>query len=202
MQIALAGLNQLNVTDDVLINFSDSTTVTPNFWLDRKSGIPYSLPCKIQNTALTLLKGYCISLSPALYTKHRNFMRSVHVGTSSTAGVVDHLNIQPVYDIYANVQGEILAVLLQTSKISSINIIKDGTRQQYYRQRCCFKYEDGFQETRVRFYFCHHPCVFHYGDQLSILARSIYHHHGDTWSFIGNYLDAYFLQAQHLISLL
>src|ERR1700722_7625526 len=40
-QIALAGLNQTNVTNDVLINFSDSTTVTPNFWLDKKSGNPY-----------------------------------------------------------------------------------------------------------------------------------------------------------------
>lgn len=33
MQLAKAGLNQQNVSNDVLLNFSDSTTVTPNFWL-------------------------------------------------------------------------------------------------------------------------------------------------------------------------
>src|ERR1700722_17062152 len=37
MQIALARMNQIDVANDVLINFSDSPTVTPDFWLDRKS---------------------------------------------------------------------------------------------------------------------------------------------------------------------
>jgi len=41
MELAHAGLNQSNATNDILLNFSDSTTITPNFWLDRKAGIPY-----------------------------------------------------------------------------------------------------------------------------------------------------------------
>ncbi len=57
MQIALAGLNQLNVTDDVLINFSDSTTVTPNFWLDRKSGVPYLIAVQNPKYRINTIEG-------------------------------------------------------------------------------------------------------------------------------------------------
>lgn len=51
MKLAVAGINQLEVANDILINFSDSTTLTPNFWLDRNRAFLTSLLCKIPNTA-------------------------------------------------------------------------------------------------------------------------------------------------------
>jgi Cu/Ag efflux pump CusA len=39
--LAIAGINQNDMMNDVLITFSDSTVITPDYWLDRKAGIPY-----------------------------------------------------------------------------------------------------------------------------------------------------------------
>ena len=39
-QLAIAGINQIQAANDILLNYSDSTTLTPNFWLDKSSGIP------------------------------------------------------------------------------------------------------------------------------------------------------------------
>ena len=105
-QIALAGLNQINVTNDVLINFSDSTTVTPNFWLDRKSGVPY--PIAVQNPKYRINSVEDLLHTPVsspATTQSQLLCDLCTLERRSTVGVASHLNIQPVYDIYANVQG-------------------------------------------------------------------------------------------------
>ena len=106
MQIALAGLNQIDVTNDVLINFSDSTTVTPNFWLDRKSGIPYLIAVQNPKYRINTVEGLLhIPVSSPSTQQSQLLCDLCTLERRSTAGVASHLNIQPVYDIYANVQG-------------------------------------------------------------------------------------------------
>ena len=93
------------------------------------------------------------------------FMRSLHIERRPSVGVVNHLNIQPVYDIYANVQGRDLGgVASDIQEIVDKYNKKIGTRKQYHYQRCCFKYEDGFQTAWIRLYFCHYAGLFHHGD--------------------------------------
>lgn len=106
MQLAKVGMTQINVTNDVLLNFSDSTTVTPNFWLDRKSGIPYLIavqnPKYRVNTIEDLLH---VPISSPKTTQSQLLCDLCKLERRSTPSVVNHLNIQPVYDIYANIQG-------------------------------------------------------------------------------------------------
>jgi multidrug efflux pump subunit AcrB len=106
MQLAVAGINQSEVANDVLINFSDSTTLTPNFWLDRKAGIPYLIavqnPKYRVNTVEDLLH---IPISSPLTQQSQLLCDLCSLERRPSAGVVNHLNIQPIYDIYANVQG-------------------------------------------------------------------------------------------------
>jgi len=105
MQIALAGLNQIDVTNDVLINFSDSTTVTPNFWLDRTSGIPYLIAVQNPKYRVNTVEGLLhIPVSSPLTQQSQLLCNLCTLERRPSVGVASHLNIQPVYDIYANVQ--------------------------------------------------------------------------------------------------
>ncbi len=106
MKIATAGLNQLDVTTDILLNFSDSTTLTPNFWLDRKSGIPYLIAVQNPKYRVNSVEGLLhIPVSSPLTQQSQLLCDLCTLERRPTQGVVNHLNIQPVYDIYANVQG-------------------------------------------------------------------------------------------------
>jgi len=105
MKIATAGLNQSDVTQDILLNFSDSTTLTPNFWLDKKEGIPYFIavqnPKYRVNSVEELLH---TPVSSPLTQQSQLLCDLCTLERRSSDGVVNHLNIQPVYDIYANIQ--------------------------------------------------------------------------------------------------
>ena len=106
MQLAKVGLNQNNATNDVLINFSDSTTITPNFWLDRKAGIPYLIAVQNPKYRINTVEGLLhIPISSQLTQQSQLLCNLCKLERRSTVGVSNHLNIQPVYDIYANVQG-------------------------------------------------------------------------------------------------
>lgn len=106
MKLAVAGINQLDVANDILINFSDSTTLTPNFWLDRKSGIPYFIAVQNPKYRVNSLEGFShIPISSPLTQQAQLLCDLCTIERRPSAGVVNHLNIQPVYDIYANVQG-------------------------------------------------------------------------------------------------
>ena len=106
MKLANVGLTQINVTNDVLLNFSDSTTLTPNFWLDTKTGVPYLIAVQNPKYRINSLQDLLhIPLSTPDSKESQLLCDLCTLEHRSTVGVSNHLNIQPVYDIYANVQG-------------------------------------------------------------------------------------------------
>lgn len=106
MKLAKAGINQSQVANDILINFSDSTTVTPNYWLDKKSGVPYFIAVQNPKYRINNLEDFLHIPIASPQTKQSQLLCDLcQVERRSTPGIVNHLNIQPVYDIYANVQG-------------------------------------------------------------------------------------------------
>lgn len=104
--LALAGLTQQKVSEDVLISYSSSSEVSPNFWLDHKSGIPYLISIqtpKYRINTTDALMHMPIS-SPQL--EHSQLLANLAtLERRQTMGVVNHENVQPVYDVFANVQG-------------------------------------------------------------------------------------------------
>ena len=105
MKLANAGMNQLNAANDILINFSDSTTLTPNFWLDRKSGTPYLIAVQNPKYRINTVEGLLhIPMSSPLTKPAPLLCDLCQLERRSTPGVVSHLNIQPAYDVFANVQ--------------------------------------------------------------------------------------------------
>jgi multidrug efflux pump subunit AcrB len=104
-KLAMNGITQSNITNDILLNFSDSTTLTPNFWLDLKSGIPYQIAVQNPKYRINSVEDLLhIPISSPLTNQSELLCNLCKLERRSTPGVVNHLNIQPVYDIYANVQ--------------------------------------------------------------------------------------------------
>jgi multidrug efflux pump subunit AcrB len=122
MQLAKAGLKQIDAVNDILLNFSDSSTVTPNFWLDRTSGVPYLIAVQNPKYRVNTVEGLLHIPISSPQTQSSQLLCDVcQLERRSTPGVVNHVNIQPVYDIYANVQGRDLGGVA-----SDIQKIVDG----------------------------------------------------------------------------
>jgi multidrug efflux pump subunit AcrB len=108
---AQLGLNASTIATNLNVSLSSSEQVTPNFWTDPTSGIPYYLAVQtpeskvaslndLANTpvsAATLGAGNVVV--PGLLSNVATFKRgSVPTNANQT-------NIQPVYDVFASLQG-------------------------------------------------------------------------------------------------
>ena len=99
------GLTQQDVSNSIFVSLSSSAQVQPNFWLDPKMGMTYQVAAqtpqywidsvnKLQNTPIAVNTGG----QPQL-------LSNLAVASHSIQPVVaNHRNVQPVFDVYANVQ--------------------------------------------------------------------------------------------------
>jgi CzcA family heavy metal efflux pump len=101
------GLTQQDVARDVLTTLSGSGTVAPNYWVDPMMGVSYPVvvqtPIQDMDTLDTIKSTGIVfqgGTEPALLGNIAT------LGRRTSPEVVTHSNIQPVYDIYANVQGK------------------------------------------------------------------------------------------------
>jgi multidrug efflux pump subunit AcrB len=104
------GLNAQGIANDINISLSSSAQVTPNFWTDPASGIPYYITVQtpqhqvsslreLGNTPVSTTTPSTSSSVPALLSNVAKFTRD-NVPTN-----LNQTNIQPAYDVYASVQG-------------------------------------------------------------------------------------------------
>jgi multidrug efflux pump subunit AcrB len=99
------GLTQQDVSNSVLVSLSGSGQVQPNYWVDPAMGISYLVETRtptykldsvdsINGLPLTSQSG-----GPQLLANVATLQRGV------TQEVANHTNVQPTFDVYANVQG-------------------------------------------------------------------------------------------------
>jgi multidrug efflux pump subunit AcrB len=107
---AQLGLNASTVATNVNVSLSSSVQVSPNFWTDRSSGIPYYLAVQTPEykiDSLNALANTPVSTSlaasgqtvPGMLSNIATFKRDT-VPTNANQS-----NVQPVYEVYASVQG-------------------------------------------------------------------------------------------------
>ncbi|MFN8003229.1 MAG: efflux RND transporter permease subunit [Acidobacteriota bacterium] len=100
------GLTQRDIAANVLTSLSSSSQTAPNFWLNPENGVSYFVAVQtpqykmdsvgaLQNTPIT---GNGVA-TPQLLSN----LASVEHRTA--LAVVNHYNVQPAFDVYANVQG-------------------------------------------------------------------------------------------------
>ncbi|HEY1903447.1 MAG TPA: efflux RND transporter permease subunit [Terracidiphilus sp.] len=122
------GLTQANVAQSVLVSLSGSFQTTPNFFLDPKSGVTYNVAIQAPQyrlDSLAALKslpvtGSALAAQQAAGAESASAAQTAAPGIpppvnvlgnvativpGSELGTVSHYNIQPVLDIYANVDG-------------------------------------------------------------------------------------------------
>ncbi len=109
---AESSLSQRDVADTVLVSLSSSTIVTPNYWTDPRTGINYPVAVQtpkhrvgssddVAATALTSADADRPQLLGDLATLRRD----------RTAVVANHSNIQPTFNVRADVQGRDLGAV-------------------------------------------------------------------------------------------
>jgi multidrug efflux pump subunit AcrB len=104
------GLNAQAIANEVNTSLSSSEQVAPNFWTDPKSGIPYYIAVQTPErlvSSLGDLSNTPVSTQVASNGPPIPGLLS-NVATLQREGVPTNLNqsnVQPVYDIYASVQG-------------------------------------------------------------------------------------------------
>jgi multidrug efflux pump subunit AcrB len=118
------GLTQKDISDSMLISLSSSFQVMPNFWLNTKNGVNYDLAAQTPQYRISSLDDLRIT---ALTAQDNNYQMPpsqtqpqqvtppspqpqmlTNVATherTPTPAVVSHMNVQPVFDIYAACQG-------------------------------------------------------------------------------------------------
>jgi multidrug efflux pump subunit AcrB len=122
---AQLGLNASTVATNINVSLSSSEQVSPNFWTDPKSGIPYYIAVQtpeykvnslnaLANTPVSTSLAVSGQVVPGMLSNVATFKRD-KVATNS-----NQTNIQPVFDVYASVQGRDLgSVAADINKVTS-----------------------------------------------------------------------------------
>jgi len=105
------GLDQSATADNVLVTTNGSAQTAPNFWVDPSNGVSYPLAVQLPT--------YKIESTQDLWTmpitsggargSGQLLMNLAAFGRGKTPMVMSQLNIRPVFDVQANVQGRDLA---------------------------------------------------------------------------------------------
>lgn len=103
------GLTQQQIAQGLNVSLSGSFQVTPNFWTDPKTGIPYQLwvqTPEYRNASLTDLQNTPLLVNgnadaPGVLTLLSSVSTMRREGSQT---VINHVNTQPTFNIYAAVQ--------------------------------------------------------------------------------------------------
>ncbi len=108
--LAKEGLNQRDIAQDVLVNLSSSTQVTPNFWVDPAYGVQFFVavqtpPHLIDSVNALMNMPVSARVAGSDATQSQLLANLAGISRGYSPSVVNHYNIQPVFDIFANVSG-------------------------------------------------------------------------------------------------
>jgi multidrug efflux pump subunit AcrB len=127
IQASELGLTQQDVSGSVLVSLSSTTQVSPNFWVNPDNRVNYRVAVQtpeyrvhsvdtLLNTPIIngqtamanrkqTIDGATVQAPPQLLSNLADLRRTISPAN------VNHYNVQPVYDVYANVQGRDLAAV-------------------------------------------------------------------------------------------
>jgi len=102
---AQLGLTQRDVANNVLVSLSSSAVVTPNYWSDPRTGITYTVAVQTpQNRVDSVNTLMNTSVTPGGAGQPQLLSNLATLERREAPAVISHSNVQPVFDIYANVQ--------------------------------------------------------------------------------------------------
>jgi len=101
------GLTQRAAASNVLVTTSSSAQTAPNFWVDPRNGVSY--PLVVQQPTYDITSSQDLKTMPVSSTADSDqsqlLMNMSAIGRQRVPLVTSQLNIRPVFDVHANVQG-------------------------------------------------------------------------------------------------
>jgi multidrug efflux pump subunit AcrB len=100
------GLTQQDVANGLLISLSSNMQLAPNYWINPQNMVDYPIAIQTpeyQMTSTAELLGTPVHARASTSTQLLTNVARLERGM--TPSVVNHYNVQPLYDVYANVQG-------------------------------------------------------------------------------------------------
>jgi multidrug efflux pump subunit AcrB len=99
------GFTQLDVANGLLISLSSSQQLSPNWWVNPANGIDY--PVVVQTPTYKMDTPEALLNTP-IHSSERNSTQLLTNVAQTERGVtnqvINHYNVQPLFDVYANVQ--------------------------------------------------------------------------------------------------
>jgi multidrug efflux pump subunit AcrB len=109
-QAADLDLDQYGLANDVLVTLNSSAQVSPNFWLNPHNNVSYPLVVQTPTYRVKSIKDlWTLPVSPPNSKGSQLLMNVAKFGRTKVPMVVSQLNIAPVFDVDADVQGRDLA---------------------------------------------------------------------------------------------
>lgn len=100
------GFTQQDVANSLLVSLSGSGQVQPNYWVDPKMGISYLVETRTPTYKLDSVDSLNgLPLTAPQRTGVQLLSNVAHIERGVTPEVANHTNVQPTFDVYANVQG-------------------------------------------------------------------------------------------------
>ncbi len=100
------GLSQRDVAGTVLTSLSSSGQASPNFWLNFQNGVNYQVAVQTPQYKMDSLSSLLnTSIATSGQTQPQLLGNLATLERSESPVIVNHYNVQPVFDILANVQG-------------------------------------------------------------------------------------------------
>lgn len=100
------GFTQQDVAQNVLVSLSGSQQVSPNYWVDPNNGISYVVETREPMYRVDSINAIDTIPIVSADGKQRQLLSNLaKIERGTVAESVSHVNIQPTFDVYANVQG-------------------------------------------------------------------------------------------------
>ena len=140
-----AGLTQRDVANSMLVSLSSSSQVSPNYWLNPANGVQYLIAVQTPEYKMDSMDALLATPVRSGSGSPQLLSNLTKVARGTTASIINHYNVQPVYDVYANVQdrdlgsvaGEVDRVVYEVrSKLPRGSVIE--TRGQVETMRTSF----------------------------------------------------------------
>jgi len=114
VRAAQVGLTEQQIANDLNTSLSSSFQVSPNFWADPRTGIPYQVAVQTPEyrvSSMSDLDNTPLMLSGRDGTKLEMLSNVATLKREPMQTLISHSNIQRTFDIYANVQNRDLGAI-------------------------------------------------------------------------------------------
>jgi multidrug efflux pump subunit AcrB len=100
------GVSAQDIANDLSVSLSGSGTATTNFWLNYANGVRYPVIVQTEQHRVSSMDELSrVPIATARSTGPQLLGNVATVSRTTTPLSLNHYNVQPVFDVYANVQG-------------------------------------------------------------------------------------------------